>query len=75
VPRVHFDTKSIPVIDESGESATLLISTPIVFCGPPGTPEVRRDPTFSINGATAVKLSETEFETIVGRRWRVEKAS
>jgi len=60
----------LPVVDDYGEPATLVISRPVVVCGPPGSPEQRRAATFCVDGAMTRKLSATEFETNAGRRWR-----
>ena len=70
MPRVYYETTSVPVVDDYGEPSTLVISTAVVVCGPPGSPEQRREPTYRIDGATTRQLSATEFETTAGRHWR-----
>lgn len=70
MPRVYYEKSCVPVVDDYGEPATLVISTPVVVCGPPGSPEQRRAPTFHINGAVIRKLSAAEFETSAGKHWR-----
>jgi len=74
MPRVYYETASVPVVDDYGDCATLVISTPIVVCGPPGSPEERRAPTYCIDGAATRELSATEFETKAGRHWRTTKS-
>lgn len=71
MPRVYHETTCVPVVDDFGASATLVVSTPVVVCGPPGSPEQRRAPTFRINDAVVRKVSDTEFETTAGRHWRI----
>ena len=73
MPRLYYETSCVPVVDDDGEPATLVISTPVVVCGPPGSPEQRRNPTYRINGAATVKLSATEFETPAGTHWRTAR--
>ena len=73
MPRLYYETSSLPVVDDFGESATLVISTPVVVCGPPGSPEQRRTPTYCISGAMTRKLSATEFETKAGRHWQTAR--
>ena len=70
MPRLYYETVTKPVIDDYGDFATLVISTPVVVCGPPGSPEERRAPTYCIDGAVTRELSATEFETNAGRHWR-----
>ena len=70
MPRLYYETSAVPVVDDYGEPATLVISTPVVVSGPPGSPEQRRKPTYCINGAVTRKLSATEFETRAGSHWR-----
>jgi len=74
MPRVYYETASVPVVDDYGDPATLVISTPVVVCGPPGSPEERRAPTYSVDGAETEELSATEFETKAGRHWRTTKS-
>lgn len=73
MPRVYYETARVAVVDDYGEPATLVISRPVVVCGPPGSPEQRRAPTFTIDGAMTRKLSATEFETNAGRHWRTTR--
>ena len=73
MPRVYYDTTCVPVEDDDGEPATLVVSTPVVVCGPPGSPERRRVPTFLINGVETRKVSATEFETSAGTHWRIRQ--
>ena len=70
MPRLYHETLSVPVVDDDGQPATLVISTPVVVCGPPGSPEQRRTTTYCVNGAATRKLSATEFETRAGKQWR-----
>ena len=70
MPRVYFERTSVPVVDDDGASAQLVISTPVVVCGPPGSQEHRRATTWSVNGAETRQVSATEFETRAGKHWR-----
>ena len=70
MPRMYYETSSVPVVDDYGEPAMLVISTPVVVSGPPGSVEQRRTPTFRVDGAVTRKLSATEFETRAGRHWQ-----
>jgi hypothetical protein len=74
MPRVYYETASVPVVDDYGDYATLVISTPVVVCGPPGSPEERRAPTYRVEGAVTRELSATEFETKAGRHWRATQS-
>jgi hypothetical protein len=70
MPRVYYERTSVPVVDDDGASAQLVISTPVVVCGPPGSAEQRRATTWSVNGAQTHPVSATEFETNAGKHWR-----
>ncbi len=74
MPKVYYETTTVPVVDDYGKPSTLVISTPVVVCGLPGSPEQRRKPMYRIDGVVTQPLSETDFETAAGRHWKVRQS-